>query len=809
MNEPQEQSWVADDAFHKFRTIRPSFSSGQDANEATTRMRVIDQILFEVLGWDRARVDTETFARDVGFADYVFDHRASRALVLEAKREGTTFLVSGDQYPDRPVSFSLLASESKTAAAALRQAANYANSYGSRYVAITNGHQWVFGLTYVPGESIEDRRVFVFESLDAIERKFRVFFKCLSPIGLLYNAVIGQLFRSRTDPAPSKLSASIAGYPVVRTEAAIRNHLRVPLQLIWEEVNQNDSDQSFLQECYITPGKADGTLQLAQELIDQRKRTDAIVAEKAARASDVGDLLSAAKSPEKPIVVLGRIGHGKSIYLQYLRQVRAKESLEKYIQIDVDFLDRPETPEAVADYLYGEIERQLLENYGIDIYDDATVRGVLRLPTLRFRKSVEGTLAARQGQAQLEEAEAQFLANFVRDRQIYLKHVFHHLRSGQGHSVSVFFDNIDRRIDAIQEEAALRASAAARDWSALVFICLRPGTLQRSNLDGALDSIAPKIISIAPPKAAVMLRKRFDYAASLARGENQRIEVVRAALGKEVAWDLGSAAEVLECCADSVRRRAELGSMFTGIANGNNRVLIQYVRQMLISGNLNTQKILELWRSGGYTLREHEVARAIIFGDAIHYDPNDCKFLNLFDIETSDPREHFLLLVILEFMNRHYEGTQRHGYCTIEEIVGHACGSGYSAESVFAGLRQLFEREYCEGVRFESNWEAVGDRLRLRDRGRYHITSLVKSFVYLDAVVVDTPILDMDVRRRIRDVDTISERLERAAVFLRYLDESAKAVGTSDFMRVWPEIHSAIANDIEDIRPRLQSTVVS
>ena len=174
------------------------------------------------MGWDRVRVETEAHAREIGFADYLFDPQNTKALILEAKREGYSFLLGDNEYPDRPVPFSLLAKESESAASALRQASTYATSFGSRYVAISNGHQWIFGMAFVPGESIEDRSVFVFESLDAIENRFRLFFKCFSPIGVLYNAVVAQLYQSHSYPAPPKLSADIPGYPFARTGEDMR-----------------------------------------------------------------------------------------------------------------------------------------------------------------------------------------------------------------------------------------------------------------------------------------------------------------------------------------------------------------------------------------------------------------------------------------------------------------------------------------------------------------------------------------------------------------------------------------------------------
>ena len=42
-----------------------------DANEATTRLRSIDTLLFEVLDWEKEEVEAEKYCRVEGYADYV------------------------------------------------------------------------------------------------------------------------------------------------------------------------------------------------------------------------------------------------------------------------------------------------------------------------------------------------------------------------------------------------------------------------------------------------------------------------------------------------------------------------------------------------------------------------------------------------------------------------------------------------------------------------------------------------------------------------------------------------------------------
>ena len=76
-----------------------------DLNEATTRLQLIDRVMFECLGWDRNECVSEerldgTITDCSFFAPY-------RCLILEAKREGRTFdlPVGSDRVGKRPIGF--------------------------------------------------------------------------------------------------------------------------------------------------------------------------------------------------------------------------------------------------------------------------------------------------------------------------------------------------------------------------------------------------------------------------------------------------------------------------------------------------------------------------------------------------------------------------------------------------------------------------------------------------------------------------------------------------------------------------------
>lgn len=64
-------------------------SAGADRNEATTRLQLIDRVLFEFLDWNPDEAVLE-HAHNGQYADYLLT-KIKRVMVVEAKKEGSTF----------------------------------------------------------------------------------------------------------------------------------------------------------------------------------------------------------------------------------------------------------------------------------------------------------------------------------------------------------------------------------------------------------------------------------------------------------------------------------------------------------------------------------------------------------------------------------------------------------------------------------------------------------------------------------------------------------------------------------------------
>jgi hypothetical protein len=136
----------------------------------------------------------------------------------------------------------------------------------------------------------------------------------------------------------------------------------------------------------------------------------------------------------------------------------------------------------------------------------------------------------------------------------------------------------------------------------------------------------------------------------------------------------------------------------------------------------------------------------------------------------------------------------------MEDVFSHSQKVGFSPEQIAAAIERGVTRGLLERSPRLSD-SGGKEHLRVTSAGVYTIRVLAGMFTYLDAVVVDTPILDDSYRRRISDAQGLSDRLRRAEIFRVYLDGKWSAVEsaleTPPFN--WRECSARVRQDIYNI----------
>jgi len=768
----------------------------ESANEAEVRFKIIDEVL-KGLEWIKDDIEVEPHTEN-GYSDYILSVEGSSRMVIEAKRAGKAFYLKESDLEDRPYTFGFIAEEFPEAHKALLQATNYALTCGAEYTAISNGHQWLVSLSLVPGKKITEKNVLVFTSLRDIQRRKRTFIKAFGKPSVRLHEAKGVLLDLGFEPPPPKLSARVSGYPNTDERNRYRNELSFVLNYVWRLMESSESSKSFVTNCYVVPHDHRQTIELVRELLTKRINEDGILsAEEVKSAGTLSDSIRLGLS-ERPFVILGNVGSGKTSFLRYVRYQAAADLLSGYYQIEINFLDRPDKSAEIPGFIYSEIERQLLANYEVDVLENSFVRGVLNLEIKRFRKSPSGKATKNEGR--LKEAEVSSIEQQLVDKHSYFEKVFRHLKKGRNISIAIFMDNLDRRPEDFQEEAFLKSSAMARDWAAMVFICLRPLTFHNSRESGNLDVIAPTVFTVSPPDLSVVLKRRFTYAKTITDGK-RAVNQVKNALTGTVSAKLPNVSLLLGCCEFSARNSTGVIPVLTDASNGNIRRLLDFARQVLTTGHLDTQKIVDIIKSGKkYTIPSFEGIKSLMLGEYKEYDPNTSPFINLFDVQQAERREHFLAISALLFLEKSNPGDGVRPFRKRSALLNHLAGVGYFSRSTAIVIDRL-ERKHLltRGVRTNEPTE-----YRLSDLGALHLRTLASNFQYFQAMVVDTPIMAEKLRKELRFETKIQGRISQAELSLGYLTSCLAELSDKELFSYWQETSRRLRAQFSSIQRRVR-----
>lgn len=755
-------------------------SSHHDWNEAETRFRIIDRLIIECFGWSPEEISLEK-PKGRNYTDYELGNPAN--IIWEAKREGKTFEIPVRRSGSLIHKLSSIMMLSGDCSDALVQVNSYCLDRGVSLAVASNGHQ-IIAFNAIKEMSLEaPDRCIVFSSLAHLRTVFPRAWQLLSPGGVASQSLPALLQQEAMPKPPEKLSSAIPGYPQVREPSDIQRSMMDVAEMVLLNIEeQGGQTERFYRECYCESGALGQHALISKQMLNARYNSlfpDAPDAPKVNPVSAKGnkpqltpEILAEAIS-NRPIALIGDVGVGKTSFLKHLMFVSAFREFQHAIYVYINLGRRGALSGSIADLVLDQIDSTLIDGYEIDIYESSFVRSVYKKDISRFERSIWGEIKETD-----PESYKQKLLSMLDEKQDnkseHIRRSVNYLSKEKRKQIIIALDNADQRSHAVQQDAFIIAQNLSSEWSATVFISVRPKTFFLSKRSGTLAAYPHRIFTIAPPRIDQVIEKRLRFALSIAEGKVQ-LE----SLGS-ISFRLNNVASIIKVIINSIDKVDDTKIFLENITGGNIREIIQFIVQLF--GNPNVDMIAAihaLEQTGEYIIPVHDFWKVALKGSYNYFDNEKALAANIYDVYSNNDREHFLIPILLAFLDYNGPHKNSEGFVDFSIILKEMQEFGYSATVVEAAARRANNKRLIEApdrITFEEDEDGlfglVPVAFRLNTVGAYHLKIWMTSFPYLDAMCVDTPIFRDDISDIIKDKirsASLEDRYERAVIFRDYL----------------------------------------
>jgi hypothetical protein len=461
--------------------------------EADTRATVITRILREVLDWQEKDIHREVYGES-GYLDYELSiHK--KLLVVEAKKAGDTFLLPTDVNRGSTFTVGGVISSNKSVKAHIDQVSQYCVSSGIEYATVTNGAQWIiFRATRQDGISVSKGKALVFKGFKDIEDRFGLFWSLLSRGAVADNSL---QFYLHDAPAVGFEYKRIVDELHTRNDKVSRNALSqsiTPLIKAYMEEIAGDESRELLQKLYVnsTPlSKVFGDVEfrISMALSKTVIGTGSVITQNVidnlhgAVQNRVTRSLSAKRRGDV-VLLLGRVGSGKTTFVDHFLRVEVKKLFAGHLIISMDFRNL-QPGEDLRSFFFQYLRDTLSRDPTFHVPAHKNLRKIFGA---EIRDLKLGPLAGleKNNRRRFEEKIADYLQSQYENAELYYTRALHFLSDQLNIRCLMVFDNVDQLDFDRQQEIFTFAHSISNRTHAISLLTMWEETFLRSKKTGAL-----------------------------------------------------------------------------------------------------------------------------------------------------------------------------------------------------------------------------------------------------------------------------------------------------------------------------------
>lgn len=780
----------------------------ENESEAQTRFDLIDRIIKEVLQWEHGQISVEphtTGERD-GYIDYLLT-AGDYKIIIEAKKIGSSFPSPTKRKRLKVTGTILGNTQIKNA---IEQAEAYASNKNADIVVVTNGTCWCFFTTnYTDRNKLYANILFPFDDLSDAEALFNIFEVHNVENGSLLDVsseedyILNNRLINVLDNSDYRLGRnSIADHIMVGIDKAIMSEALL-------------TDEAVLKECYVESDnrtKFDKTLQIhltqyKPEIIEPAKKIkrdnkkDAIV-----------DLIHVSKpNVSSPVtLIIGSVGSGKSTYLKHFELIKSKEILGDqkvhWIYVDYEKMGINGNP---REFLYKSLNEYLLDEHTDNPTDyESVIRPAYEKEIEALRRGPYALLS--QNKEKFDEKIIEIIDKDFQNIEPYVEKVYNYIASQQ--LCIIVIDNVDLYEDDLLETNVFsEAISISKTLKCIVFISLRDSTYIKHKNSSIFNAHELKKFWVNPPSFKDVLSKRLNYAARALKDQNANVELQSGSILN--ISDLGLFFKIVQ---KSVLNETN-SKLLEYLSDRNTRKGITLIQNFLISGHIQADKAIRDYIEGdaSFSFPFHEVFKGSVLGPWKYYKEERSEALNIFDSKLGAQKQQMIIIYLLKFLqlNARIDNAEIE-YLEIVKFVSNFAASEDVCKSI---VNKLFTFNLIH----TNERHLENPKYFITLCGGYYISNLSKLFVYIETILFDTNIFDIEIFNEICEITYLIEdcrdwieklnlRKNRALLFFKYFknleNELAKEIELTDYL-VIADIESIVIDEIDTAIKKIEHRI--
>ncbi len=774
-----------DNAYQKFQTWKSETAEGAKTlnSESDVRMKVLDSLLTDVLGWTKQQIATEETA-GTGFLDYKISIESRARLIVEAKKDARDLEVnakhSGKFYKLNGPVF-----KSKTAKEGIAQAIQYAAHKNAELAAVTNGRQWIIFRANRLGDGKDtlDGRACAFSDIDSIDLHFRRFFELLS-----FDAVSDYGFRAVFQQAEGEPIQSTSFCKPIRSPEHRKllpiDPISTDIDRVMTQFFRTLSEPEMRRACFVTSPESDlAEARLARISEELLSRVQQIETDEGSRLAETIRRVDDTQMQAFGLLV-GTKGAGKSTFVErFFADVLPSDLSSKCAVIRIDLAESDGDERTLTDWLNSrllrEAEKALFEG-SHPTYDQ--LQGMYfdeykrwsEGPYQHLYNSDKTAFKHKFGEHVEEYRKSQPLDYIIR---LLTRSV-----RSEKRIPCLVFDNGDHFTIEFQERVFQYAKAASNRVICMTLLPITDKTSWQLSRQGALQSFYTETFHLPTPSPRAVLLKRIQYLDSIIADEKP-VRGTGYGFGSNMTLSVGDLKGFVNCLQGVFIDSGNVAEWIGRLSNNDIRRCLKLVRETITSPRIANYELVQAYVAKSAVEIDSERAKeAIIYGRYDTYPAGQHEFVqNLFALHTEIATTPLLGVRILMLLQdaQHQEPDGDAKFIPVEDIETYILQMGVDVSVTRQWLDSMLKAGLCWS--YDPTTASVKNALRIETSpsGIQHLAWAQSDLSYLESMMLTTPLRDQEVHANLTAVGDLSTPLERRQAlsrFISYLLDSDESI---------------------------------